>query len=52
MRAITTKRRMGEDGARIVAKRARAERLAFRLLEKRARWIARQSRTTAAMGGV
>lgn len=51
MRATTTKRRMaGEDGRRLVEKQARRERLVFRLLERRARWLARQARLTAALG--
>jgi hypothetical protein len=52
MRATTTKRRMGEDLARMMAKQARRERLAHRLIERRMRWQARQMRTTIALGGL
>jgi hypothetical protein len=51
-KATTTKRRTGgDDGRRLVEKQARRERLVFRLLERRARWVAKQGRTTAAFGG-
>jgi len=51
-KATTTKRRgVGEDARRLVEKQARRERLVFRLLERRARWVARQLRTTGAVGG-
>lgn len=53
MRAITTKRRVsGDDGARLVAKQARRERLAHRLVERRLRWQSKQSRTTVGLGGL
>ena len=56
MRGTTIKRRMGgEDAARLVAKQARRERLAYRLayrlVERRLRWQARQARTTVGLGG-
>ena len=44
MRAFTTKRRgLGDDGARLVAKQARRERLAFRAVERRVRWDAHRT---------
>ena len=53
MRATTTKRRVGgEDGQRAVAKQARRERLAFRLVERRVRWERRQAAIAAKLGGV
>lgn len=52
MRATTTRRRgVGEDAARLVAKQARRERLAYRLVERRLRWQARQARTTVGLSG-
>lgn len=53
MRAFTTKRRgLGDDGARLVAKQARRERLAFRAVERRVRWERLQAAIAARLGGV
>lgn len=52
MRAITTKRRVGDEGRRSLEKRARAERLAFRAVERRVRWARKRAAIAARLGGV
>ena len=52
MRATTTRRRgVGEDAARLVAKQARRERLAFRAVERRIRWERQRASLAARLGG-
>jgi hypothetical protein len=52
MRATTMKRKIRSIEHREWSKQARRERLAHRLVERRMRWQARQSRTTVALGGL
>lgn len=53
MRATTGRRKgFGDDGARLVAKQARRERLAFRAVERRVQWERKQAAIAARLGGV
>ena len=42
----------GEDAAREIARQARAERLAFRAVERRVRWARERAAIAARLGGV